>query len=300
MTSASDNIRGAVLMALCMAAFAGNDALMRSIAGEIPVSQAIFLRGAVSSSLLALVLFVTRRSLPRPRGRDLRTILVRSGAEAGTGTSVIVSLYHMPLSVFTAVGQAAPLSVTLAGAIFLKEPIGWRRLVAIAAGFLGVLVIIRPGTEGFTAWSLCALLAVAFLTLRDLASRQIPAAIPPTIPAFGGSLATTSMAFIWGLFIDWQPVPLPVLATLAAGGVLLVAAYLLAIQAMRTGELAFVAPFRYMALIWAILIGVTLLGERLDVYTVIGSAIVVVSGAYSLWREIRLRRLRARPVIPRP
>ncbi|WP_172327028.1 DMT family transporter [Mangrovicoccus sp. HB161399] len=300
MLSSTDNIRGAVLMTACMGAFATNDALMRSIAGQIPVSQAIFIRGAVSSFLLACILFATRKSLPMPRGRDLRTILTRSAAEAGTGTSVIVSLYHMPLSVFTAIGQAAPLSVTLAGAVFLKEPIGWRRLAAITAGFLGVLVIIRPGTEGFSAWSLVALLAVAFLTLRDLSSRQIPAAIPPTIPAFCGSLATTTMALVWGMFSDWQAVPLLVAVTLCGGGVLLVAAYLLAIQSMRSGEIGFVAPFRYMGLLWAILIGVIWLKETLDIYTVIGSAIVVASGGYSLWREIRLRRLRARPVIPRP
>ncbi|MBE3637335.1 DMT family transporter [Mangrovicoccus algicola] len=300
MTSSSENIRGAVLMAACMGAFATNDALMRSVAGELPVSQAIFLRGAVACILLLVILLVTRRSLPLP-GRDARrTILVRSAAEAGTGTAVVVALNHMPLAVFSAVGQAAPLSVTLAGALFLREPIGWRRLTAIFAGFLGVLVIIRPGTDGFSAWSLVALLAVAFLTLRDLASRQIPAAIPPTIPAFCGALATTAMAVLWGCFVDWQPVPPRVLAVLAVAGVSLVLAYLLAIQSMRAGELSFVAPFRYTGLLWAISIGVIFLGEGLDIYTVTGSAIVVAAGGYSLWREIRLRRLQARPVIPRP
>ena len=290
MSSSPENLRGAALMTACMGAFAANDALMRSIAGEIPVSQAIFLRGVFTTGLLIVVLFFQRRSLRLPRGRDLRTILIRSGAEAGTGTSVIVSLYHMPLSTFTAIGQAAPLTVALAGAVFLKEPIGWRRLLAIAVGFIGVLVIIRPGTSGFSLWSLCALLAVACLTLRDLASRQIPVLIPPAVPAFAGSVTITVVAAIWGGFVDWGPVPLPVLAVLAAGGVCLVAAYLLAVQAMRSGEIGFVAPFRYMALIWALLIGVLWLGERPDTHTLAGAGLVVASGGYSLWREPRLRR----------
>lgn len=290
MSTPAENLRGALLMTLCMGAFATNDALMRAIAGELPVSQVVFIRGAVSTGLLAVMLIVTRGRLRFPGGRARRFIALRSVAEAGTSVSVVVALYHLPLSLFTAIAQVAPLAVALAGAVFLKEPVGWRRLLAIAVGFAGVMVIIRPGTDGFSVWSLMALLAVAFLTLRDLASRKIDFAVPPAVPAFVGATTITVLAFLWGLGIDWQPVPGPILGVLVVAGVLLVAAYLLAIAAMRVGEIGFVAPFRYMALVWALFIGLTFLGERLDGPTVIGCTLVVGSGGYSLWRELRRRR----------
>lgn len=291
MSRASANLRGAGLMTLCMMAFSSNDACMRAIAGELPLPQAILIRGVLTSILLAIIYFSNRNRGPIPRGRDLKLILLRGVAEIGTGTTILISLYHMDLATVTAIMQAAPLTIALAGALFLGEPIGWRRLTAILVGFVGVMIIIRPGTDNFTVWSLAALAAVVLLTIRDLAARRISAVISPVLPALVGALALTVAAGVWSLFVTWEPVRPGAMVALSGGAVLLACAYLLSVACMRTGEIGFVAPFRYTGLLWALFIGMTLLGEWPDMMTLIGAVVVVASGGYSLWRELRLRRV---------
>ncbi len=90
----------------------------------------------------------------------------------------MAALAHLPLANTSAIFQALPLAITLGAALIFGEPVGWRRWSAIVAGFIGVLIIVRPGLAGFSQYSLFALVSVAFCALRDLATRQIPAQIP--------------------------------------------------------------------------------------------------------------------------
>jgi len=284
---AAANLRGAALMSLCMAAFVSNDTLMRSIAGELPVPQALFVRGAGVTLILAILALWRRGSIVMPPRRDMRLILLRSVGEVMSGIAVVISLYHMELAMLTAIALAAPLAITLAAAVFLRAPVGWRRLTAILTGFLGVLVILRPGLSGFSLWSLVALVSVLGVTVRDLCSREISGATSPLLVVLCGSIAVTSTAFLWSLSEGWVPVPPRVALHLGAGAVALVCAYLLAVASMRSGEIAVVTPFRYTSLLWALLSGVVLLGEIPDLTTLLGAAIIVASGGYALWREIR-------------
>lgn len=295
MTRSAGNLRGAALMALCMVGYASNDACMRAIAGDLPAAQAITLRGALTTIFLAALYFRPRFRGPIPRGRDLRLITQRSLAEAVTGVAVVVSVFHMELATFTSIMQAGPLSIALAGALWMGEPVGWRRLSAILVGFAGVLVIIRPGTEGFNIWSLSALAAVAAFTVRDLSARRISSAVSPVLPALAGSVMVTILASFWSLGVAWVPLSIGPILAIVGGAVLLSLAYVLSIEAMRTGEIGFVVPFRYAGLLWALFIGWTLLGEWPDIWTLVGGAIVVASGGYMLWRELPLSaRLRKR------
>lgn len=295
MATATENMRGAGLMSLCMAAFTLNDACMRAIAGDLPIPQILCLRGALTATLLA-ALAVWRGqmlSLVRLPRRDRRLLALRSLGEVITGFSVVISLNFMSLSTFTAIGQAGPLSLTLAGALFLGEPVGWRRLLAILVGFCGVLLIIRPGAEAFHPTSLFALCAVAGLTLRDLVARRISAAAPPMIVALGGAVAVTLASGVWSLWADWS-VPAPATGLgIVTGAVCLVAAYVLSVMAMQVGEIGFVAPFRYAGLVWALVLGIVFLGERPDLLTLAGAAVVVGTGGYTFYRERTLARRRA-------
>lgn len=288
-TMVSGNLRGAALMSLCMMGYAANDACMRALAGDVPAAQAITIRGAITTAILAVLYLRQGVRAPIPRGRDLRLIGLRGVFEAVTGVAVLISVYNMELATFTSIAQAAPLFVTLAGAVFLGESIGWRRLVAILVGFIGVLVIIRPGTDGFNIWSLAALGSVVALTTRDLTSRRISAAVTPVLPALVGSVMVTVIAGGWSLGVTWVALEPRELAIIAGGAVLLSLAYQLVIAAMRSGEISFVAPFRYAGLLCALFIGWAFLGEWPDNWTLIGAAIVVGSGGYSLWRELRRR-----------
>ena len=157
MTTLAENTRGAALMMASMAAFTFNDACMKSLSGDVPLFQAIFLRGLLTTTLLAAAWRLSGKPRPLLNGRDTTLIVVRAAAEIAAAFLFISAIFNMPLANATAVLQALPLTVTLAGALFLGESIGRNRLLAIFAGLLGVLIILRPRADGFDAYSLYAL-----------------------------------------------------------------------------------------------------------------------------------------------
>lgn len=288
----SDNTRGAVLMMMSMAAFTLNDTFIKSVAGEIPLFQAVFLRGLLSSLILFAIAYhrgVFRIGISRG---DWGVIGWRTFAETSASVAFLTALFHMPIANATSILQSLPLAITLAGAVFFGEKVGWRRYLAIGAGFFGVLLIVRPGSEGFDAYSLLAMEAVGFVVLRDLSTRRLSAQIPSLIVALSGAVSVTLIGAVVTLFYDWQPVSGAPLLRLGGAAIFLVAGYLVSVMVMRVGEISFIAPFRYTSLIWAIVLGIAVFGEMPDRWTLIGSAIVVATGIYTFYRERRLRRER--------
>lgn len=175
--------------------------------------------------------------------------------------------------------------------MFFGEPVRWRRWLAILVGFAGVLIIVRPGLEGFSIYSLFALGCVVCAAARDLFTRQVPDEIPTLLISTATALLVTAFG---GILVaplgGWNPIGPSEIAQLAAAAVLLIIGYQFIILAMRTGEIAFVAPYRYTALLWAVLFGMLLFGEWPDAAMLLGAALVVGSGLYSLYRERRVGR----------
>jgi drug/metabolite transporter (DMT)-like permease len=229
---------------------------------------------------------------------SLRTLLVKPVAlrlvgEIGGTISFMAAITHLPLANTLAIFQALPLAITLGAALVFREPVGWRRWLAIGIGFLGVLIIVRPGAAGFTEYSLLALISVAFCALRDLATKQIPA----NIPSLFVTLLMTVMVTMTGAVIlfplgGWTPPSGRSLALLALAAVLMLTGYQCMIMALRSGDISAVAPFRYTALPWAMLLGYLVFGDRPDAMMATGASIIVVSGLYAFYRE----RVRERPV----
>jgi S-adenosylmethionine uptake transporter len=191
----------------------------------------------------------------------------------------------MPIANATAILQALPLAVALAAWAVLKEPLGWRRLGAISIGFTGVIMIVQPGGEGFTIWSIYALLAVGFITLRDLIVRKMSRDTPVMTVAFSTAVAITLTFGLGAIASDWAPVSSANLLSIVLAAVFIFAGYILAVSVMRVGEISFVAPFRYTGLIWALAAGVLVFGEWPDTVTMIGALIVVFMGLFTLFRE---------------
>jgi drug/metabolite transporter (DMT)-like permease len=182
------------------------------------------------------------------------------------------------------------LAVTLAAAVFFGEPVGWRRYLAIAVGFAGVLIIVRPGSEGFTVYSLWAMASVGFVVLRDLATRRLSAAAPGPAIVFATSLAMTLTAGALTAATEWRPMEIQSLASLSGSALFLLVGYHFSVNSMRTGEIGFVQPFRYTLLIWATLLGIVMFGEWPDFWTLLGGAIVVATGLFMFYRERRVIR----------
>ncbi|MEQ9260978.1 MAG: DMT family transporter [Roseovarius sp.] len=286
----SDNLTGVLLMMGSMACFTFNDALMKTLADEIPLYQLLFLRGVLTSAAVAVLAWRMGALWARLSRRDAWLVFWRMVAETGAAYFFLTALFNMPIANVTAIMQALPLTITLAAALFLREPVGWRRLTAILAGFCGVLLIVRPGADDFTIYSLYGLAAVACVTLRDLVTRRLSAETPSIFVTLITSLTIMSVFGLASLAGDWAPMDGPALAVTAGAAVMIIGGYLFSIMTMRVGEISFVTPFRYTSLIWALLLGFVLFGEWPAPLTFLGAAIVVGCGLFTIWREARVAR----------
>lgn len=279
-------------MAVAMAGFTMNDAITKAVSSEMNFGQMMLVRGLVAVALIA-ALAVHRRAVRPLRTLMMKPVALRVVGEVGGTVSFMAAIVHLPLANTAAIFQALPLAVTLGAALVFGEPVGWRRWLAIAAGFVGVLVVVRPGMEGFNQFSLLALTSVAFCAFRDLATKQIPAQIPSLFI----TLVTTVTITMTGAAIivplgGWMPISARALGLLALAAVLLLIGYQCIIMALRSGDISAVAPFRYSALLWAMLLGYLVFGDVPDTMMATGASIIVLSGLYAFYRE----RKRHRPV----
>ncbi|PIB22903.1 hypothetical protein BFP76_10280 [Amylibacter kogurei] len=286
----SQNTKGAFLMAGSMAGFAFNDAAIKLGATDVGIYQAIFVRGVFASLLIGLFAWRMGAFKQLPNRADLFWIGLRTMTELGATICFLTALLHMPIANVTAILQALPLTVSLAAVWLLNETIGWRRAGAIIVGLVGVMLIIKPGTEGFNNYAILAMIAVVFITFRDLIVRQFSEQVSTLFVSFITAIAITlAGAIVLVLSNSWQPMSSQTVLLLLLASVLIFAGYYCSIAAMRFGEVAIVAPFRYSIMIWAILLGWIIWGETPDHLTMIGMMIVVLMGVYTFWRE-RVRK----------
>ena len=294
----SRNATGALLMVIAMAAFTCNDALVKSTTGAMNTGQILFVRGAMTSVLVVAIAW-WMGALRAWRVMLQPALLLRLAAEILASITYISALGAMPLANTAAILQSLPLAVTLGAALFLGEKVGWRRWLAIAAGFVGVLIIIRPGPDGFSTAAIYVIASVIGAATRDLATRRISSDVPSI---FVSVITAIAISTVGGLLVapmgGWQPMAPDVLARLALASVLLLIGYQTNVSAMRTGEISFIAPFRYTSLVWAIAIGFLFFAELPDAWMTVGITIIVASGLYTFYRENRRRSKVAEAQIP--
>ena len=284
------NSRGAVLMMLSMAAFTLNDACMKALSDQIPLFQAVFLRGVATTVVLAVAAAALGAWRTRLGARDWVLVGLRSVAEVAAAYFFISALFKMPIANVTAILQALPLTVTLAGALFFREQVGWKRMLAILVGFLGVLLVVKPGAEGFNSYSIFAVIAVIAVTIRDLAARRLSSQVPSLIVALAAALLVTMFGAAGTLTQRWVTVGETEMLQLAGTVFFVIGGYIFSIMAMRVGDISVVAPFRYFSLLCALILGLMFFSEWPDSLTLIGSAIIVATGVFTFHRERRLAR----------
>ena len=285
-----ENLRGSALMVLAMAGFALEDTFIKLLAVDLPVGQILFMMGIGGALVFGFF------SLLRGDGllsRDfLKTpVLLRNLGEMIAAFGYISALALIPLSTVAAIIQATPLCVTLGAALFMGEQVGWRRWTAIFVGFFGVLLIIRPGMEGFQSASLLAVIGVAGLALRDLSTRVIPAAVS-TMQLSSYAFATVILIGLALLAVDGGAIAPTAVHWLQLTAMLVfsILGYYAIVAAMRIGDVSSVTPFRYTRLVFSLIIGILIFGEEPDLLTYTGAALIIGSGLYSILRERRLAR----------
>ncbi len=280
----SHNLRGSLWMVAAMAGFALEDMFLKSVARNLPVGQILMIFGA--GGMIGFAILAARRGerLLHPAIRS-PAILLRCGFEVAGRLFYTLAIALTPLSSASAILQATPLVVVMGAALIFGERVGWRRWTAIALGFVGVLIVLQPGLEGFTPLSLLAVLGTLGFAGRDLATRAAPPILSNLqlgiygfammVPTGAALLAVSGGAALPGLADS---------AGLLAATLIGVGAYYALTAAMRTGEISVVTPFRYTRLVFALMLGALAFGERPDAATILGSAIIVASGIYTLLR----------------
>jgi len=272
-----------------MTAFTVNDAFMKGVLGDVPLFQALFLRSCgviIGLLVIAKVLGQLRFNLGR---RAWVLMLLRGAAEATSAFMFLSALSRMPIANVSAILQALPLTVSLAGAVFLGEALGWRRLTAILVGFCGVMLIVQPGGANFNAASLYAVGAVVLVTFRDLIVRRMSRDTPSMMIALSAAMMVTSMAAVGASLGPWVPIDAGTVWKLLGATTFVIGGYVFSVATMRVGEISFIAPFRYTSLLVALVLGAVVFGEFPNRMTLIGAGIVVATGLFTLYREGKLK-----------
>lgn len=281
----SENHRGALFMVFAMCAFALEDMALKAAVRDIPIGQAVALFGLGGLVVFALMARAQGTQVFHP---DLHSpvLLWRSLSEIAGRLFYALAIALTPLSSASAILQATPLVVALGAVIVFKERVGVQRWAAIFVGFIGVLMILRPGLDAFDPLSIFAVLGMLGFAGRDLATRASPA----TLNAAQLGVAGFAVLTVSGLILIAVAGELRALTPAATGFLLLatgagVLAYGALTVAMRTGEVSVVTPFRYSRLLFALILGVVVFHERPDAMTLAGSAVIVLSGLFLLSRS---------------
>ncbi|MBE1284587.1 MAG: EamA family transporter [Rhodobacteraceae bacterium] len=284
-----NNVNGILLVIAAMAAFTLEDMFIKQLAGTLPVGQILILLGVGSGLIFAALAKWQGHRLFAPRAWRFRPVL-RAGTEAISAIGFASALALVDISTVAAVFQATPLAITMGAALFLKEQVGWRRWSAIFVGFIGVLMIIRPGLDGFDPYALLVLVAVIGVAARDLLTRSMDSAVPSSVVSFQAYL---SLILAGSLLLATTPgEPLNLNGeewTLMSGGIFFgVLGYYAIVAAMRIGDASALTPFRYTRLLFSILVGMIVFNERPDTMTLLGASLIIGSGFYTFVRERRL------------
>lgn len=281
----SPNMQGALLMVACMSSFTFNDICIKATGGDIPILQILAMRAVLTT----IAIYVLARRLSGLKfdlaWRDWGWIALRSFAEFAAAMGFFTALFSMKIANVSAILQILPIAVTLGAVIFFREKVGWRRALAILAGFVGVMIIIRPGPEGFEPSAVYAMFAVLMVTIRDLSVRKLSPEVPSLTVTLAASVAIFLFSAVASTQVEWQPVSLNNGMLILASSVFIIGGYVFSVMVMRVGEISFVAPFRYSSLLIALVMGLIIFDEWPSILTLVGASIVVASGLFMFHRE---------------
>ncbi|WP_341235558.1 DMT family transporter [uncultured Sulfitobacter sp.] len=282
------NKLGIGFVILSMAAFTFEDMFIKLLLVHLPVGQLLCMFGLGTASLFAAIMWVRGLRFDNPDAWG-KIPIARMLCEAGAALTFYLALSRVDLTLVAAVYQAAPLVIMLGAAIFLREKVGWRRWLAVLLGLFGVMLIIRPGFAEFDPNSLWAVLSMFLVAGRDLVTRRIHEALPSTLISFQGFAVLMPTGLLWHFSTEEVLVPVSgtyLISTL--GGVVFGAiGYYCIVRGMRLGAASVVAPFRYSRILFAMLAGAVVFGERVDAIALLGIGLIVSTGIYSFEREAR-------------
>jgi drug/metabolite transporter (DMT)-like permease len=289
--TAGDNINGILLMVVARMVFAVSDSFTKLTGeGVLPPTQVLTLRNTVALPIVLLMAW--RLGGLGHIGTAIRNpaLLWRSIVEGAGLLAFVIALPHVTLGQSTVLLLTLPIILVALSALIFKEDVGWRRWTAILVGFAGVFLVAGPIGGTPNAYLLLTMVTAVLWAVRDLITSRIVGRIPSVTVTLFATLAGLAVSLPGAAVEDWQPVAAMDAAYLLAAGILVAAANLLYISALRTGAVSVVAPFRYTGAIWGILLGFLIWGDIPDLWGFVGTFFIIGSGLYTFFRELELAR----------
>lgn len=278
-----DNLRGLVLMMLGFAFFAACDVQAKVLTAEMHPIQIVWFR--MIGLFLGVMVLLALRGRHLLRSKNVPLQMARGAAAVASAVCFTITVRHVPLADAVAVSFIAPFVVTVAGALVLKEPVGARRWAAVTIGFVGMLIIIRPGLGVFHPAIGFVVLAAFLFASRQIVSRYLAGSDSITTTVAYTSITATVLAsvllpFFWTTPTGWETwaIILGLTITAALGEVLV-------IRALDIAQAVVLAPLHYTLILWSTMYGFLVFGDLPDSWTLIGAAIIIASGLYTLHRE---------------
>ena len=299
---------GPVCAAFAVALFSLNDVVMKLMSGTYALHLLILIRSLVGLGIVLVIMAPLQGGYATLKTRRLGSHLFRASCVVFANMTFFLGVAALPLATCVAIFFIAPSLVTICSKLFLNETVGPRRWAATAVGFIGVLVVLRPGSEAFQMASLfpvCAAFGIAGLNIMTRYLRETESAVSMVfyiqmtfiaLTAFlgltigGGAFADQSDPSLAFLFRAWSwptSADLPLIMLL---GVFAAVGGFFISQAYRIGEASVVAPFEYLALPLSILWGALVFGDWPDMIAWAGIGLIGASGLYTVWRENQLQK----------
>ena len=286
----SENFSGALIMTICMSAFVLNDAFVRLAGDSLPLAQILFIRGLITTAvLLSFAIYGGVFSLTISK-KDKWRIFFRSIAEGFTAYFFLTAVMNMPFANVTAILQILPMTVTLAAAFVFKEKVGIIRISLILIGFFGVVLIINPSADGFNLYAVYALIAVVLITIRDLITRKLSSEVPTLLPTVSASIGVLLFSVILLINTPLQPLNTQNSLFIFLAAFFIVFGYYTAVLVMRSGEISFISPFRYTAILFALILGFIFFDEKPDITAFVGIVIVMLAGIVLMMRNSSVQK----------
>jgi len=287
----SDSLKGIACMIVGAAFLSLNNGVMKWMTASYPIGEVIFIR---SLFVIIPVALLARRAggLEALRVHNIRGQAVRTALSIVSMVCFVASLRFMPLAEAIALTFASPLFVTVLAPPLLGETVGWRRWLAVLVGFIGVLIMTRPGGEAMRWVVLLPLGSALTFSLVSIMTRRI-SATESSVSILGFSMISVTLVSLATAPFGWRVPVMSDVAFLALAGILLGGANFLMIEAFRLAEAAVAAPFHYSAVIWALILDLVIWVNRPDPWVLGGAMVVIASGLYILRRETLRRRVPA-------
>ena len=286
----SANFRGALIMMVCMSAFVLNDAFVRLAGNSLPLAQILFIRGLITTIVLLTFAIYGGIFSSKVSKKDKWRVFFRSIAEALSSYFFLTAVMNMPFANVTAILQILPMTVTLAAAFVFKEKVGIIRITLILAGFFGVVLIISPSTDGFNLYAFYALIAVFLITTRDLITRKISSRVPTLLPTVSASIGVLIFSVFLLINTPFQPLNTQNSLFILLAAFFIIFGYYTAVLVMRSGEISFISPFRYSAILFALILGLIFFDEKPEKTAFFGIVIVMVAGIFLMLRNSSVQK----------